>query len=276
MDERAVELLARGYRLHLPRAAVTGRLGSVEAARAGASLELHDFREYQPGDDLRHLDWNAVARTGQWIVRVHREEVAPRLELLVDASGSMAVSAPKRERTRELSLLLARVGRAQGLEVAVHWLTSPPLRILGEPPSRFDGPRSLTQALARAPVARCGVRVLVSDLLVAEPLGPPLRRLATGTALLALVQVLDAEDEAPSGGTGRRLIDSETQEGLDRLLDPELLVDYARRFSAHQDEVAKEARRVRALYCRVSAGEPLEAQVRERLSGRLLLPRPRR
>lgn len=275
MDERAVELLAARYRLRLPRAAVSGRQGGVEAAQAGASLELHDFREYQPGDDLRHLDWNAVARTGQWIVRVHREEVAPRLEVLVDASRSMAVSAQKRERTRELSLLLARVGRAQGLDAAVHWLASPPLRIRGESPPRFDGPRSLAQALARVPLARCGVRVLLSDLLVEEPLGPPLRRLAEGASLLALVQVLDSEDEVPSGGTGARLVDAETQEALDRLLDPELLAHYARRFAAHQADIAKEARRVRALWCRVSAGEPLEAQVRERLSGRLLLPRPR-
>jgi hypothetical protein len=117
--------------------------------------------------------------------------------------------------------------------------------------------------------------VLLSDLLVEEPLGPPLRRLAEGAALLALVQVLDAEDESPSGGIGARLVDAETQEGLDRLLDPSLIAHYGRRLAAHQESVAEEARRVRAMLCTVSAGMGLKALARERLAGRLLEPRAR-
>ena len=62
-DEPAVEQAAAGLMLRLPRVAHRGKLGEVRASSVGSSMELHDFREYQPGDDLRHIDWNAVART---------------------------------------------------------------------------------------------------------------------------------------------------------------------------------------------------------------------
>ena len=63
-DEAEVSRLAPGLALALPRTPHRGRVGEVRASSAGSSLELHDFRTYQPGDDLRQMDWSAVARTG--------------------------------------------------------------------------------------------------------------------------------------------------------------------------------------------------------------------
>lgn len=275
MDERAVERVAERYRLRLPRAARAGRVGLLSSAQAGSSLELHDFREYQPGDDLRHLDWNAVARTGRFILRVRRDEVAPRVEILVDASRSMAISEAKRERTRELSLLFARLARAQGLTAAVYWLAEPPRRVEGPPPADFEARRPPPQLLARVPLRPCGLRLLVSDLLFPDALGPLFSRLAGGAAELGVAQVLDAEDEEPSAGEGARLVDSESDEALDRLLSWDVRVRYRRRLAAHQAAIDAEARRVRAAVCRLRADEPLEACVRDRLAGALLEPRVR-
>ena len=277
MDERSVERAAERYRLLMPRAALTGRVGNLSSAQVGSSLELHDFREYQPGDDLRHIDWNAVARTGRPILRVRREEGAPRVEILVDASRSMAISLRKRERARELSQLFARIGRAQCLTPVVFWLSDSPRRLEGgsPPPADFEGRRPLGELLPHLTLRTCGVRILVSDLLFEGGLAPIFRRLADGAARLSLVQVLDPEDEEPTGGEGARLVDSESGAALDRLLTWDVLARYRQRLAAHLRVIDAEARKVRAVLCRVDAGEALEASVRGRLTGSLVEPRAR-
>ncbi|MFL5320593.1 MAG: DUF58 domain-containing protein, partial [Myxococcaceae bacterium] len=107
---------AAGLVLALPRVPHRGRIGDERSASVGSSMEIHDFRQYQPGDDLRHVDWNAVARTGELILRVRQDEVAPRVEVIVDGSRSMALSDAKAARTREVAALVCEVSRRQGLE----------------------------------------------------------------------------------------------------------------------------------------------------------------
>src|SRR6266851_3990491 len=69
-----------------------GRAGLHQGGRAGSSLEFKEHRGYLPGDDLRHIDWNAYARSDQLAVKVFHEEVNPHLDLVVDGSRSMALA----------------------------------------------------------------------------------------------------------------------------------------------------------------------------------------
>jgi hypothetical protein len=157
----------------------------------------------------------------------------------------------------------------------VLWLSDPPRKVEGPTPSDFDARLPIADALSRISLRSCGVRLLVSDLLFEAALGPIFRRLAEGAARLALVQVLDASDEDPQGGEGARLLDSETDQALDRLLTWDVLGRYRKRFAAHQAAVDAEARKVRASLCRVSAGEAFAGCVRSRLAGVVLEPRAR-
>ena len=79
------------FALAHPRAAPVGLSGSQLGSRAGSSLEFMEHREYQVGDDLRRIDWSAYARTDRLTVKLHREEVSPHLDLLLDGSRSMAL-----------------------------------------------------------------------------------------------------------------------------------------------------------------------------------------
>src|SRR5439155_1130393 len=58
-----------------------------------AGIELEAYAAYVPGDDLRHLDWNAVGRLDALLVRRFTAERELVVHLLVDASASMAVPA---------------------------------------------------------------------------------------------------------------------------------------------------------------------------------------
>lgn len=56
----------------------------------GASLEFRDYRDYEPGDDLRHLDWRLFARCDRLYVKRFEQETNARAYLLCDASASMS------------------------------------------------------------------------------------------------------------------------------------------------------------------------------------------
>jgi uncharacterized protein (DUF58 family) len=55
----------------------------------GFSVEFSDYRNYQPGDDLRHVDWKVWAKQDRYYVKQYEEETNMRVALLVDVSGSM-------------------------------------------------------------------------------------------------------------------------------------------------------------------------------------------
>jgi uncharacterized protein (DUF58 family) len=240
----------------------------VRASSAGASLELHDFRAYQPGDDLRQLDWNAVARTGELILRVRQDEVSPRVEVLVDGSRSVALSPRKAACAREVALLALEVGAAQGLTPTLLVAGARAERVEG-PVCRpalknaaFDGRDDLAAALGRMPPLRpCGLRLVVSDFLFEADMAGLFARLARGAAALFLVQVLDAEDLEPTGGEGARLVDAESGAALEELLTDDVLAAYARRFEAHQQTLRAAAARARASLLTVPAPQALRALV---------------
>jgi uncharacterized protein (DUF58 family) len=267
-DEAEVSRLAPGLALALPRTPHRGRVGEVRAASAGSSLDVQDFRAYQPGDDLRQMDWNAVARTGELILRVRQEEVSPRLEVLLDGSRSMALSPRKAGCAREVALLATEVGTRQGLAPTLLVGGSRPERVQGPVvravlrSAAFDAREDLYSALGRLPPLRpCGLRVVVSDFLFEAPMPELVSRLARGAAALFLVQVLDTEDLEPSGGEGARLVDAESGEALEELLTGSVLAAYARRFAEHQKVLGAAAQRARASHLVLPAAQVLGALV---------------
>ncbi|WP_216327231.1 DUF58 domain-containing protein [Deinococcus aestuarii] len=83
----------------------------------GPSLDLAEVREYQPGDEVRRIDWNVTARSGRLHVRQYREERELTAWLIVDTSPSMNFGTRrvlKRELAREFagvaSLVITRHG----------------------------------------------------------------------------------------------------------------------------------------------------------------------
>ncbi|MDN7241409.1 DUF58 domain-containing protein [Planococcus sp. N028] len=63
--------------------------GSHRSMRFGSSLDFSDFREYHPGDDVRHVDWNVYARTDKVYIKRFLDEQEMRVHLLIDSSKSM-------------------------------------------------------------------------------------------------------------------------------------------------------------------------------------------
>ena len=106
------ELLRQIRRIEIrTRRAVNDVLaGQYESVFRGAGIAFEEVREYQPGDDVRTIDWNVTARMGHPYVKRFREEREQTVVLLVDVSRSQAfgtVPRWKNEVAGELCALLA-------------------------------------------------------------------------------------------------------------------------------------------------------------------------
>jgi uncharacterized protein (DUF58 family) len=253
------ERQGRRYALALPRRAARGAAGGALTSQAGRSLEFKDHRAYEPGDDPRHIDWNAYARSDQLTVKVYREEVHPHVEIAVDGSRSMALNAAKAAATAGLAALLAAAAANAGC-THTGWLLGAEPTPLHGPPSAWSGVAFEHAAAPTAALARAapgwkprGVRVLLSDLLWEEEPGPALRRFADRAAAAVVVQVLARADAEPPEEAGLRLTDAETGEALEVYVDAGAARRYREALARHQEGWRRACRGVGAVLTTVVA-----------------------
>jgi len=84
--------------------------GEYESAFRGRGMEFEEVREYEPGDDIRSIDWNVTARIGRPFIKVYREEREMTVMILVDMSASLDFGSRerlKRETAAEVAAVLA-------------------------------------------------------------------------------------------------------------------------------------------------------------------------
>lgn len=79
-----------------------GQSGNWSGSGVGSSIDFQDHRQYLPGDDPRYINWQAYARTGDYTMKLYREEISPQVELVVDVTTSMCYESQKLQRTLEL------------------------------------------------------------------------------------------------------------------------------------------------------------------------------
>lgn len=222
----------------------------------GLSVEFRDYRDYQPGDDLRRLDWRLFARSDKLCVKRYEQETNARCYVVCDTSASMSYRGArawgsKAEAARVLSLALGWLLLNQNDAVGLLAL-EPPGRVLFVRPAQVPhqvgvllrtlealrpggGPvlASLLEHTARM-AHRRSLIVLVSDLLdPAEEVADGLRRLRFYGHDVLVLQVLDA-DEVDFPFSDGVLEDLET--GQRRAISGTARATYRTRFDAFMAE----------------------------------------
>lgn len=97
-DLLGADLLRRMSRLDVvSRKIFAGKLpGERRSKKRGQSVEFDDYRDYVPGDDLRHIDWNVFARLDRFFVKLFREEEDLAVRVVLDCSPSMRAGDPSK------------------------------------------------------------------------------------------------------------------------------------------------------------------------------------
>jgi uncharacterized protein (DUF58 family) len=201
--------------------------GDYRSAFPGIGSELYQVRMYQPGDDVRRIEWNVTARTGRVHVRVELAERVLVTWLVLDGSASMAFGTADRRKADVAEGVALAVGyaatrRGNRLGLVTFGAEAPRLRrprqgrialldtlhALQEDPS---GSGSLADALAlvdRAAVQRALV-VVVSDFRGSRDWRVPLLRVAGRHPTLA-VEIRDPREQELADVGELRLVDPET------------------------------------------------------------------
>ncbi len=122
--DRTQEIMQKVRRIELQarKLATASFAGQYRSGFRGQGLDFDDFREYQPGDEPRFIDWKVTARTGTPYIRRFHEEREQVLLLAVDASGSMGYASKadsKLEYAAQLAAVLAYSAAQNGDKVGL-------------------------------------------------------------------------------------------------------------------------------------------------------------
>ena len=275
------EQLGARYALQIPQVAASGIIGTRAGRRAGSSIDFQDYREYQPGDDLRFIDWGIYARSDKLTVKLFREEVTPHLDLILDGSSSMNLeNTTKANAVAQLAALLATAAANAQCSQAV-WLSGEGFQRLANDtltPSAWDklelnSSRTPEQSYEILPpkFRRLGVRVFISDLLwPGEPL-QTLRRLRDGAAALFVIQLLARDDATTPEHGNLRVVDSETGEESEIYIDSSVAKQYTENLAQLQQSWDDACRQCGAHMTTIIA-EDLENSLKELEAMQLLVP----
>jgi uncharacterized protein (DUF58 family) len=261
------------YHLALPERQRASRMGELSGRRTGSSVEYQDRKDFAPGDDLRHVDWRGYARSDRMTVKLYREEITPTVDVVIDCSASMSVTAEKSLRRLEiayLAFLLARklhaVVRVHAVGQHVRPITSP-LELLRSTDMRSTSPLPLLRGSVATRSG--GIKILVTDLMF--PFSPPdITRLFRDADRLIVIQVLSTFEDDPEQGlaTGAmmRLEDAEAELHLDVRLDHATIEGYKQRLHAVRSDLSQWLRPRNGVLANVRDDDTLETMMRKLLA----------
>ena len=190
-----------------------GRLqGDYRTLFRGAGIDFADLRDYEPGDDVRTIDWNVTARTDSVHVRTYHEDRELTAWLLLDRSPSMGfgpVERPKDLVLTELATTLARLLSRGGNRIGAILYNNRTERTIPPATGRNQVLR-LTHDLLR-PVEPTGTSTDLADLF----------RIALGTIVRrSLVVVVSDFLSEPGWERGLTLLSRRHELVAIRLVDP--------------------------------------------------------
>lgn len=279
--------ILEGLRLN-PRKSFTGRIrGERLTRKKGISIEFADYRDYTEGDDLRHLDWNVLARLQNAVIKTYQDEEDLAVYLIVDVTGSMSFGEPqKQDLARRLACALGYVALnsqdaaypvtlpmsanpsrgASGVGAALRGRSSYPKLARWSNAIPAKAPGGLASSLRDfvKASARPGLVILMTDAL--DPEFPTLIRVLGGRGHeVCLIQILAPEEIDPDLEGDLRLLDAETNEIVEITANRDALEGYRKNLAKHNEDLADACRRAGGRFATVPADKPLDWIVTEKL-----------
>lgn len=277
----------------LARTVVDGFMhGQHRSVRKGSSLDFAEHRSYQPGDDLRRIDWRVYGRTDRFYIKEYDADTNASVLFAVDASGSMDYASgtvSKFAYARMLAASLAWLSQSQGDRVGLATFTQELNEVI--PPSvrhlqrllhtlaatKVGGPSRLVHAIEKVGLlsARTGIVVLVTDCYEApDALGRSVDALRMHGHDVIVFHVIDPAERTLPGDEDTTFEDAET--GLLLPLTPKTLRErYQALVSAHHDALRARLTAAGADYVALDTSEPLDRALHAYLDARLSRSRVR-
>lgn len=268
--------------------------GLHRSPRKGFSVEFAEHRMYQPGDDLRYIDWKVLARSDRWMMKVNNEDTNLRATVVLDVSRSMHwTGSPDR---------LTKAGYADRLAAAVCYLLlhqrdavglirfDEQVRSVVRPKARTvhwhriidalqetgaglgsDAPGGLMRAASM--IQRPGMVILISDLLM-DPVevADALKGLAAVGHHLTVLQIMDpAERDLAVSAVEAEFKDPESSQKMAATV-PEVREAYRTAVQETIDEWREHLSAAAASHELVMTDQPFGIPLRRAFLNRQILP----
>lgn len=243
----------------------------------GFSVEFTDYREYSPGDDLRHLDWKLLARRDRKYIKRFEDETNLRCHLLVDLSRSMEFGTTAMSKSEYAKTVAASLAHFLALQCDATGVITFDDSIKDILPPKFrpghlrrlmmclekstggtstDLSRPLEQIAST--VTKRGLIVLISDLLSpTEDLTRQLGYLRSMGHDIVLLRILDPTEINFSFESASMFQDLET--GTEIYVDPQTIAaDYRSQFSKHESVIKKFCNEQSIDFFQMTTDDPIE------------------
>jgi uncharacterized protein (DUF58 family) len=258
-----------------PRKSFGGRVrGERLTSKKGISIEFADYREYADGDDLRHLDWNVLARLATPVTKTYRDEEDLAVHLLVDTSPSMQFGEPtKQESAKRYACAFGFLGLAGGdavypRAIGIRERPLPALRgrssfyrlnLWAEKLTESGSTMSLGASLRQFAAAsvRAGLVILITDGLDPD-IASAVRIVAGRGHELLFLQILSREELDPDLEGDLRLLDGEGGVPVELTANSSALKEYRQRLEAHNTALRDAVLRVGGRHALVCPDEDFE------------------
>ncbi len=188
-------------------------------------------------------------------MKLYREEVSPRVEIVIDTSASMFAEKSKTARTLELLYFSIESAHRTGAAVDCHTLTTPwPLEsiLAHSPPPQAAAP---SRSIGEVPFRHGSLRVLISDLLSPGSPEPHLAALATGHGRGLILAPYTPAEESPDWSGNLDLVDVEAGDTRRQHVDSTLLSRYETAYRNHFELWRDQSRRHTVRLARILADD---------------------
>ena len=221
-----------------------GMAGEFSGAGAGSSLDFQDHRNYVPGDDPRHINWQAYARTGSYTMKLYREEVRPIVDIVLDVSDSMFFEEEKAIRVAELFYTIVSSSIQAGAATNIHLLKGSSHRQIPLEAVLSDQWFSIANDLAddkpnqapnleTLPLRPNTIRVFISDLLFPGDANPMIRHFTQRQGSLIILCPFSQSEVNPDWQGNYEFVDAESNTRHPHRIEPSVLRDYKQTYNQH-------------------------------------------
>jgi uncharacterized protein (DUF58 family) len=228
--------------------------GARRSTKQGTSLEFSDYRVYQPGDDLRQIDWNIYARTNKHYIKRFLDEQELVVSIYIDCTKSMTIIPEKWRLAKGLAASLGFMSLGSDDRVGIFPVGSETHPFTYKKGKAFtnrlvhyvdsiqpsQNMKTFSESVQQLIQPKSSISVIISDLLEpTELIEQALKKLQAYKQELYVIQLLSKEEKDPFYQGDIELLDSETADKVNVTMNRAVKLNYANRLTEHISSLEK-------------------------------------
>lgn len=280
MDEKKLKL--QKILVRARRQVFSEMVGNNPSVFQGEGYDFIELREYMPGDDIRHIDWNITAKMQTPYIKIFREERELNVVLVSMLSGSVHFGS-KEFKQDVIAEVVAQLGYSvlKNGDVLSHYIFADKLYSHGKPSKKIYSVQNYVQEILEFnPLGKSADYQLMADTLfkrirrksliivVADFFDiPQLRLLAKKHEVVAVI-VRDRYEEKPPQMGFSSLVDPENNQKIEGEFNSRSIKEYEAKVKEHDKKLYEVLRKDQVRFTKLYTDELVGVKLRRLFEGR--------